>query len=108
MRVIFSRSDDGRQCSWRAELPRHRRLEGSTMAARAGRTDLPHDLAQFVVESTLGLEEGFWNLVRSWSWSGRRGGSPPLAARPERADGAAPAAAHPVLTCPWPRVVPAS
>ena len=33
------------------------------MAARAGRTDLPHDLAQYVVEATLDLEEGFWNLV---------------------------------------------
>jgi hypothetical protein len=60
---MFSKSDDGRLCSWRAELPRHRRLQGSTMAARSGHTDLPHDLAQFVVEATLGLEEGFWNLV---------------------------------------------
>jgi len=25
--------------------------------------DLPHDLATFVVESTLGLDRGFWNLV---------------------------------------------
>lgn len=33
------------------------------MATRAARIDLPHDLAQFVVEATLGLEEGFWNLV---------------------------------------------
>jgi hypothetical protein len=63
MKVMFSKSDDGRLCSWRAELPRQRRLQGSTMAARAARIDLPHDLAQFVVEATLGLEEGFWNLV---------------------------------------------
>jgi hypothetical protein len=33
------------------------------MAARSGHTDLPHDLAQFVVESELGLGHGFWNLV---------------------------------------------
>lgn len=33
------------------------------MATRAARIDLPHDLAQFVVEATLGLEGGFWNLV---------------------------------------------
>ena len=33
------------------------------MAARSGRTDLPHDLAHFVVEAGLGLEHGFWNLV---------------------------------------------
>jgi hypothetical protein len=57
MRVMFSKSDEGRLCSWRAELPKHRRLQGSTMAARAAGTDLPHDLAQFVVEATLGLEE---------------------------------------------------
>jgi len=25
--------------------------------------DLPHDLAQFVVESELGLEQGFWGLL---------------------------------------------
>jgi hypothetical protein len=63
MKVMFSRSDDGRLCSWRAELPRHGRFQGSTMTVRAGHTDLPHDLAQFVVEAALGLEEGFWNLV---------------------------------------------
>jgi hypothetical protein len=63
MKVMFSRSDDGRLCSWRAELPRHGRFQGSTMTVQAGHTDLPHDLAQFVVEAALGLEEGFWNLV---------------------------------------------
>jgi hypothetical protein len=63
MKVMFSKSDDGRLCSWRAELPRHGRFQGSTMTVRAGHTDLPHDLAQFVVEAALGLEEGFWNLV---------------------------------------------
>lgn len=63
MKVMFSKSDDGRLCTWRAELPKHRQLQGSTMGIRAARTNLPHDLAQFVVEVTLGLEEGFWNLV---------------------------------------------
>ena len=63
MRVLFRKSEDGRLCSWRAELAGHRGLRGSTMAARAGHTDLPHDLAQFVVEAGLGLEHGFWNLV---------------------------------------------
>jgi hypothetical protein len=33
------------------------------MAARSGGTDLPHDLAQLVVEAGLGLEHGFWNLA---------------------------------------------
>jgi hypothetical protein len=63
MRIFFQKSADGRLCSWSAESPGHRRLRGSTMAARSGRTDLPHDLAHFVVEGSLGLEHGFWNLV---------------------------------------------
>jgi hypothetical protein len=63
MRVIFEKSDDRRRCSWRAELPGHRRLQGSTMAARSAHTDLPHDLAQLVVEAGLHLDHGFWNLV---------------------------------------------
>jgi hypothetical protein len=60
---MFAKSDDGRRCSWRAEGPGRRRVRGSTMAARSARTDLPHDLAQFVVEAGFGLEHGFWNLV---------------------------------------------
>jgi hypothetical protein len=63
MRLYFGKSDDGRLCSWWAELPGHRQLPGSTMAARSAGTDLPHDLAQLVVEDGLGLEHGFWNLV---------------------------------------------
>jgi hypothetical protein len=63
MRVIFEKSNDGLRCLWRAELPDRRRVQGSTMAARSGRTDLPHDLAQFVVEAGLDPEHGFWNLV---------------------------------------------
>jgi hypothetical protein len=63
MEVMFSKSDDGRLCSWRAEPPKRRAFQGSTTASRAARTDLPHDLAQFVVEASLGLEHGFWNLL---------------------------------------------
>jgi len=63
VKVMFSKSDDGRLCSWRAEPLKRRAFQGSTMASRAGRTDLPHDLAQFVVEASLGLEHGFWNLL---------------------------------------------
>lgn len=58
MKVVFARSDDGRLCSWRAEPPKRRAFQGSTMASRAGGMDLPHDLAQFVVEASLGLEHG--------------------------------------------------
>jgi hypothetical protein len=60
MEVVFYKEDDGRLCGWRAAPPKRRRFQGSTMAS--GR-DLPHDLAQFVVEATLGLEHGFWGLL---------------------------------------------
>ena len=60
MRVAFYKVDDGRLCAWTALIPKRRPLQGTTMAA--GR-DLPHDLAQFVVESTLGLRCGFWGLL---------------------------------------------
>ena len=63
MKIMFSKADDGRLCSWRAAPPKRRPFQGSTMASRAGRTELPHDLGTFVVEATLGLEYGFWNLV---------------------------------------------
>jgi hypothetical protein len=81
VRVIFRKSDDGRLCSWRAELPGRRRVPGSTMAARSARTDLPHDLAQFVVEAGLGLEHGFWNLVANGATFRSLGRRP---TRPER------------------------
>jgi hypothetical protein len=60
MQIAFYKVDDGRLCAWTALIPRRRPLQGTTMAA--GR-DLPHDLAQFVVESTLGLRYGFWGLL---------------------------------------------
>jgi len=48
----FYKVDEGRLCAWTATCPRRRPLQGTTMAS--GRGDLPHDLAQLVVESTLG------------------------------------------------------
>jgi hypothetical protein len=60
MRVEFYRAGEGRLCGWVAAPPKRRPFQGTTMAA--GR-DLPHDLAQFVVELTLGLHEGFWGLL---------------------------------------------
>jgi hypothetical protein len=60
MEVVFYKEDDGRLCGWRATPPHRRRFQGTTMAS--GR-DLPHDLAQFVVEDALGLEHGFWGLL---------------------------------------------
>jgi hypothetical protein len=60
MRVAFYKAGEGRLCVWTATPPRRRRFTGTTMAS--GR-DLPHDLAQFVVEEELGLEHGFWGVL---------------------------------------------
>jgi hypothetical protein len=60
MQVVFYKVDNGRLCVWVAALPKRKRFQGTTMAS--GR-DLPHDLAQFVVEATLGLHHGFWGLL---------------------------------------------
>lgn len=60
MQVTFYKLDDGRLCAWMATPPRRKRFQGTTMVS--GR-DLPHDLAQFVVEATLGLRQGFWGLL---------------------------------------------
>src|SRR5262249_25997752 len=59
MHVTFYKVDGGRLCSWTAIMPKGKPFQGTTMAAGSS---LPHDLAQFVVEATLGLEEGFWGL----------------------------------------------
>ena len=60
MRVTFYKVDEGRLCGWTAAPPRRRPFMGTTMAS--GR-DLPHDLAQFVVERELGLGHGFWGVL---------------------------------------------
>ena len=63
MQVAFYKVDGGRLCAWRAQLPKRRPFEGTTMTSVASGRNLPHDLAQFVVESTLGLPHGFWGLL---------------------------------------------
>src|SRR5215468_11180684 len=60
MQVVFYKVDNGRLCAWVATPPKGKRFQGTTMAS--GR-DLPHDLAQCVVEATLGLQHGFWGLL---------------------------------------------
>ena len=60
MQVAFYKVDEGRLCGWAAASLKRKRFQGTTMAS--GR-DLPHDLAQFVVEEALGLECGFWGLL---------------------------------------------
>ena len=60
MHVTFYKVDDGRLCSWTATRPKGKPFQGTTMASGS---NLPHDLAQFVVEATLGYQEGFWGLL---------------------------------------------
>jgi hypothetical protein len=58
MIVTFRRV--GRTCAWEALRPPRTRVPGPSMAAGA---DLPHDLATFVIEQTLGIEHGFWGCL---------------------------------------------
>src|SRR5262249_58025117 len=60
MRVTFYKVDEGRLCSWTATTPKGKPFQGTTMASGS---NLPHNLAQFVVEATLGFEQGFWGLL---------------------------------------------
>lgn len=60
MEVRFTRGNKGRTCRWEALRPPRTRVPGPSMAAGG---DLPHDLATFVIEQTLGLEHGFWGCV---------------------------------------------
>ena len=60
MRVEFYTDDERRLCGWTAAPPHRRAFAGTTMAA--GR-DVPHDLAQFVIERALDVRDGFWGLL---------------------------------------------
>lgn len=64
MLVAFQRSENLRGVSWRILGEKGKRAEmiGTEMAL-GHPDDLPHDLAQFTVESALGLEFGFWGCV---------------------------------------------
>src|SRR5262249_46779953 len=65
MHVEFYKAGEGRLCGWIATPPKRRPFQGTTMAA--GR-DLPHDLAQFVIERELGIRDGFWGLLAHGAW----------------------------------------
>lgn len=58
MTVTFRRV--GRVCTWEALRPPRTRVPGPSMAPGA---DLPHDLATFVIEQALGIDDGFWGCV---------------------------------------------
>jgi len=60
MEVRFRKGKGGRTCSWVALRPPRHRVPGPAMAAGG---DVPHDLATFVIEETLGLQHGFWGCI---------------------------------------------
>jgi hypothetical protein len=47
-------------CRWDADRGKRRLVPGSTMGTGK---DLPHDLAQYVIEAGAGYANGFWGLV---------------------------------------------
>jgi hypothetical protein len=61
--VVFTRIENkGRPlCRWDAVRNRGIVVPGTSMGA--GGTDLPHDLAQYVIEAATGYPNGFWGLV---------------------------------------------
>ncbi|MGH9277629.1 MAG: hypothetical protein ACRD12_05925 [Acidimicrobiales bacterium] len=61
MEVTFGKLVEQKVTTWDAVRGKRSRVPGSTMAL--GRGGLPHDLVQFVVEATLGLDRGFWGSV---------------------------------------------
>src|SRR5262249_44255788 len=58
-------AENGKTCRWTARPSHGKEFEGTTMAAGA---DLPHDLAQFTVESFLRSPTGFWGLVANGAY----------------------------------------
>ena len=62
MRVEFVKLDGKgrRACRWDAPRSKRRRVPGTTMAVGI---DIPHDLAQYVIEASTGYATGFWGLL---------------------------------------------
>jgi hypothetical protein len=61
MQVRFYVTDERKRiCGWDALDSRRRRVPGPQSGY--GR-DLPHDLAQYVIEASTGFANGFWGLV---------------------------------------------
>ncbi len=61
VRVSFFKHDEAKRiCGWEAMRGKRRRVPGALMGYGA---DLPHDLAQYVVEAATSYDKGFWGLV---------------------------------------------
>lgn len=82
MTITFRKA--GRVCAWTALRPPRTVVPGPSMAAGG---DLPHDLYHYVIESTLGIEFGFWGCVAA-------GGSFETLGRKQTPQGKAVVAAH--------------
>jgi hypothetical protein len=62
VRVTFVVHDPVKRIvAWEADLGKRRRVPGTLMGGY--RPDLPHDLAQYVVEAATTYQFGFWGLV---------------------------------------------
>jgi hypothetical protein len=57
---FFKPSEKHALCGWVATRRKRTVVPGPTMAAGK---DLPHDLAQYVIEAATGYERGFWGLL---------------------------------------------
>ena len=60
MRVQFAKDPEKRLVRWDALVGKRTRVPGSVMAVNK---DLPHDLAQYVIEASAGTRNGFWGCV---------------------------------------------
>jgi hypothetical protein len=60
--VEFAKIEDKgrRACRWEAVRGARTRIPGTYMGVG---DDLPHDLAQYVIEASTGFENGFWGLL---------------------------------------------
>jgi hypothetical protein len=60
MRVVFSTDETRRLCRWSAVVGKRTRVPGSVMGPSK---QIPHDLAQYVVEAATHYERGFWGSI---------------------------------------------
>jgi len=74
VQVAFATFDDGGRsgCRWDAVRGTRTHVPGTPMAVGQ---DIPHDLAQYVIEAATGYRNGFWDLVArgaTFTSTGRR------------------------------------
>jgi hypothetical protein len=60
MRIVFTKDPEKRLVRWDALVGKRTRVPGSVMGVNK---DLPHDLAQYVIEAGAGERNGFWGCI---------------------------------------------